>query len=132
MSAEEIQPKMTDDQYTHVQNVITAITNTVCNLDLDGFLERLFETEALGPQEDPKMWEMVEPRFRQVRECADKLVELRDLVNRHADEEREEAERFEKDIKAIEAQHEEGSATTAQPVIPNDPSFIIRKEDDEF
>lgn len=131
MTAEQLQPRMSDDEYTHTQNVVTAITQTVCNLDLDGFLDRLFEAAALGPQQDPAMWKMAEHKHRQMTEITAKLIELRDLVNEHAEDEQRQAEELERKVKDIEAKHEEGSHGAGQPFISGDPSIIIGGLDTE-
>jgi hypothetical protein len=122
---------MSDDEFTHIQNIITAVTNTISNVDLDGFIDRLFEAEALGPTEDPAMWKMAEDKMRQVKECAHKLRELRDLVAVHADEEKATADELEKHLKVIESKHEDASQTTNQPTIPNDPSFLLPHPEEE-
>jgi len=131
MTAEQLQPKMGDDEYTHTQNVVTAITNTTCNLDLDGFRDRLFEAAALGPQQDAAMWKMAEHKHRQLTEITAKLIELRDLVNEHAEDEQHQADELGQRVKAIEAKHEEGSHGAGQPYISGDPSIIIGGLDTE-
>jgi hypothetical protein len=123
---------MSDDEYTHTQNVVTAICQTLSNLDLAGFRARVDEARyalAADPDLDPDG--ITGEKLEQVTQVAAHLATLQALVAEQSEGDIARAKATESHIKGVEARHEEGSLTTAEPIIPSDPSFLLKKPEEE-
>ena len=61
---------MDNEQYTTTQIRLAALAAVVRDLDLDGFMERIYLTESMAPIIDPSLWIKESGKLEEVKKIA--------------------------------------------------------------
>lgn len=73
---------MDDEQYSLTQHQLFIIARIVNTLDLEGFLSRIDDAEAIGPFVDPTLFIRGADRLAQVKDIALAAQHLQEVVRR--------------------------------------------------
>jgi hypothetical protein len=77
---------MDDWRYADTQHWLLIVANMVAGLDLDGFLQRIEQSEAAGPVLDPTLYALASGKLAKVKRLAEAAKVLRDEFIRQMEE----------------------------------------------